>query len=57
MEVSFDSMIKKSFYSRNYDEKLGIAEAEKPTPKVDNIKWQIRLLEKVLDVGSHNKRI
>ena len=59
MEVSVDSITKKPFCSRNYDEKLEIAKAEKPTPKLGyiNMKQQIRLLEKVLDVGSRDNRI
>ena len=36
MEVSVDSMIKNPFCSRNYDEKLEIAKAKKPTPKLDS---------------------
>ena len=35
MEVSVDSMIEKPFCSRNYDEKLEIAKAKKPTPKLN----------------------
>ena len=38
MEVSVDSIIEKSFFSRNYDEKLDTAKAKKPTPTVDIIK-------------------
>ena len=36
MEVSVDSMIEKPFCSRNYDEKLEIAKAKKPTPKLSS---------------------
>ena len=51
MEVSVDSMIEKPFCSGNYDEKLEIAKAQVDT-KIKYIKSQIRLLEKVLHVGS-----
>ena len=47
-------MIKKPFCSRNYDEKLDVAKAKANT-KIRYIKWQIRLLEKALDVGSRNR--
>ena len=35
MEISVNSIIKKPFSSRNCDEKLEIAKAEKPTLKLD----------------------
>ena len=34
MEASVDSIFKKPFCSRNYDEKLGTAKAKKPRPKL-----------------------
>ena len=55
MKVSVDSIIKKPFCSRNYDEKLKIAKAEKPTPKLGMLSIKNRLLEKVLNVGSRNR--
>ena len=42
MEVSVDSVIKNSFCSRNYDEKLEIAKAEKSTPKLDILSSKLR---------------
>ena len=46
MEVSVDRVIKKPFCSRNYDEKLEIAEAEKPTPKLDILSSKLGCLKK-----------
>ena len=48
MEVSVDSIIKKAFCSRNYDEKLDIAKAEKPTPKLNILSSKLGCLKKCL---------
>ena len=47
MEVSVDSIIKK-FCSRNYDEKLEIAKAEEPTPKLDILSSKFGCFKKCL---------
>ena len=48
MEVSVDSMIEKPFYSRNYDEKLEIAKAKKPTPKLNKLSSKFGCLKRRL---------
>ena len=48
MEVSVDSIIKKPFCSRNYDEKLVIAKAEKPTPELDTLSSKFGCLKRCL---------
>ena len=48
MEVSVDSIIKKLFCSRNYDEKLEIAKAEKPTPELDSLSSKLGCLKRCL---------
>ena len=48
MEVSVDSIIKKPFCSRNYDEKLEIAKAKKPTPKLDILSSKVGCLKRRL---------
>ena len=45
MEVSVDSVIKNPFCSRNYDEKLEIAKAEKSTPKLDILSSKLGCLK------------
>ena len=47
MKVSVDSMIEKPFCSRDYDEKLEIAKAKKPTPKL-NISSKLGCLKRRL---------
>ena len=42
MEVSVDSMIEKPFCSGNYDEKLEIAKAKKPTPKLNILSSKLK---------------
>ena len=48
MEVSVDSMIEKPFCSRNYDEKLEIAKAKKPTPKLNILSSKLGRLKRCL---------
>ena len=48
MEVSVDSIIKKPFCSRNYDEKLEIAKAKKPTPNLDIFSSKLGCLKRRL---------
>ena len=45
MEVSVDSMIEKPFCSRNFDEKLEIAKAEKPPPKLNILSSKLGCLK------------
>ena len=45
MEVSVDSMIEKPFCSENYDEKLEIAKAKKPTPKLNTLSSKLGCLK------------
>ena len=48
MEVSVDSMIEKAFCSGNYDEKLEIAKAKKPTPKLNILSSKLGCLKRRL---------
>ena len=48
MEVSVDSKIEKPFCSRNYDEKLEIAKAKKPTPKLNILSSKLGCLKRHL---------
>ena len=48
MEVSIDSMIEKPFCSRNYDEKLEITKAKKPTPKLNILSSKLGCLKRCL---------
>ena len=48
MEVSVDGMIKNPFCSRNYDEKLEIAKAKRPTPKFDILSSKLGCLKRRL---------
>ena len=48
MEVSVDSMIEKPFCGRNYDEKLEIAKANKPTPKLNILSSKLGSLKRCL---------
>ena len=48
MEVSVNSMIQKPFGSRNYDEKLEIAKAKKPTPKLNILSCKLGCLKRRL---------
>ena len=48
MEVSVDCMIEKPFCSRNYEEKLEIAKAEKPTPKLNILSRKLGCLKRCL---------
>ena len=48
MEVNVDSMIKKTFCSRNYDEKLEIAKAKKPKPKLNILSSKLGCLKRRL---------
>ena len=48
MEVSVDSMIEKPFCSGNYDEKLEIAKAKKPTPKLNILSSKLGCLKRRL---------
>ena len=46
MEESADSMIQKPFCSRNYDEKLEIAKAKKPTLKLNILSSKLGFLKR-----------
>ena len=48
MEVSVESMIEKPFCSRNYDEKLEIAKAKKPTSKLNILSSKLGCLKRRL---------
>ena len=48
MEVSVDSMTEKPFCSGNYGEKLEIAKAKKPTPKLNILTSKLGCLKRRL---------
>ena len=48
MEVGVDNMISKPFCSRNDDEKLEIAKAKKPTPKLNVLSSKLGCLKRRL---------
>ena len=50
MDVSGDSVIKKPFCSRNYDEKLETAKAKQPIPRLDILSSKLGCLKKRLVV-------
>ena len=53
--ITVDSMIKKPFSSRSYDEKLKIVKANKPTPKLSLLSSKYKARKKsLLDILIHH---